>query len=411
MNGTVNANHLATSVTFEYGISTTYGQTVTSSQSPVTGNGITNVIAEISGLNPGTTYHFRVVAVNSIGTAVGHDLTFTTGVVIPSLTTTPVSNRTSTSVTSGGTITSDGGASITARGVCWATSPSPTVNDDYTLNDDGLGSFSSEIKCLDGGTTYYARAYATNSEGTGYGEQVSFTTEPGLITFNPDLTYGTVMDIDGNCYKTIQIGDEVWMAENLRTSRYNDGSPIPNVTNDIEWSELCYTVQNENEEWVPAGTGAFCWYNNDSSNFDDEYGKLYNWLAVNTGKLCPTGWRIPSLVQWEQLIGPPEYDPVSYGLGAYLLETGTGHWDGSLNFFPEGVVANNSTGFTALPGGIRATSGEFGGIGQISRFWASDKWWFPDYAYKLSIPYHTTSTPSAASSPIGNGLSIRCVKE
>jgi hypothetical protein len=119
----VNANYLSTAVTFEYGITTSYGQSITSAQSPVTGNIITNVSADISGLTPGTTYHFRIVGVNSIGTTNGNDLSFTTGAVLPMLTTTLISNKTATTVTSGGNITSDGGASITSRGVCWATTP------------------------------------------------------------------------------------------------------------------------------------------------------------------------------------------------------------------------------------------------------------------------------------------------
>lgn len=411
LNGTVNANDLVTNVTFEYGISTAYGQTITSSQSPASGNGLTNISVEISGLTPGTIYHYRVVAVNSIGTANGNDLTFTTAVVLPTLTTTPVSNRKSTSGTSGGTITSDGGASISARGVCWAISSNPTVINDHTIDGEGSGSFTSEIKCLDRETTYYVRAYATNSEGTGYGEQEIFTTQSGLITFNPGLTYGTVMDIDGNCYKTIQIGDQIWMAENLRTSRYNDGIQMPNVTDDIEWGDLSYTVYDEYEGMVLKGTGAYCWYNNDSATFDNEYGKLYNWLAVNSGKLCPVGWRIPILAELNQLLGPKDYDMFKYGAGANIMETGTDHWDESVNPFPEGIVVTNSTGFTALPGGLRLTQGEFNDLGLRGQFWASDKYWFPDLPYRFTIPYYSAFSPSAISSQVDYGLSVRCKKE
>ena len=415
LNGTVNANYLATTVTFEYGISAAYGQTVTSSQSPVSGNGITNVSADISGLNPGTTYHFRVIAVNSAGTANGNDLTFTTAVVPPTLTTTPVSNRTSTSVTTGGNITSDGGSSITAKGVCWATSPNPTINDDYTIDGEGSGSFTSEIKCLEGGTTYYVRAYATNSEGTGYGEQESFTTEPGLITFNPDLTYGTVMDIDGNCYKTIQIGDQVWMDENLRTSRYNDGSPIPNVVDNVEWGNLVIrTVDAINHEYIYEVLGAFCWYNNDSENFEDEYGKLYSFGVVESGKVCPTGWRVPSFQDWEILYkpylltieDPIIYEPYPYGItGNELIERGITHWFESMG--------TNESGFTALPGGLR-TIDSFDQIGLNAYFWSSGEIsgiYGAVHDFR-PIPLGTYGqTPMTSHISLSGGLSIRCIKD
>jgi len=411
LNGTLNANDLPTTVTFEYGTTTSYGSTITSTQSPVTGNTITNVNAIISGLNPGTIYHFRVKTINSLGTTDGGDLTFSTPTSIPTLNTSSISNTTSNSARSGGNITSDGGAIITARGVCWATSPNPTIYNDKSVNGIGTGSFVSNIRCLSSETTYYVRAYATNDVGTAYGDQESFLTEPCPITFNPNLTYGSVSDIDGNCYKTILIGTLTWMAENLRTSRYNDGSQIPNVTGDIEWSELFYTVYDEFEGQVQMGTGAFCWYNNDSAKFENEYGKLYNWVAVNSGKLCPVGWCIPNLEELTRLIEFPEYDIMQYRRGSTLMETGTDHWDESLNVFPEGVVATNSTGFTALPGGLRTSKGEFNGLGRISQFWASDKWWFPDFAYRLIIPYYLIGSPTGASTSVGDGLSIRCVRE
>lgn len=121
-------------------------------------------------------------------------------------------------------------------------------------------------------TTYYVRAYATNTEGTAYGEEISFTTG--------NYDYGTVTDIENNSYKTIWIGNQHWMAENLRVTQYSDGSSIPNVTDYSEWSAL--------------ETGAYCWYENSTSENRDDYGALYNYHAVKTNKLCPDGWHLPS---------------------------------------------------------------------------------------------------------------------
>lgn len=410
LNGTINANHVAATVTFEYGPTSEYGQTIIAGQSPVSGNSMTNVSVSITGLAEGTTYHYRVVATNQLGTTYGGDLSFTTDETI-SLSTNSVSAVTYNSAVVGGNITNDGGFTITSRGVCWSRNPNPTIINEHTINGAGEGSFTSAIKCLDEQSTYYVRAYATYSGGTVYGNQESFSTDPCPIGFNSTLTYGTVMDIDGNCYKTIQIGDLVWMAENLKTSRYNDGSPIPNITSDFEWSELCYTVSDENEGTILMGTGAYCWYNNDSINYDNEYGKLYNWLAVKSGKLCPVGWRIPILSELTGIREPVDYNTMTYGVGSTIMETGTDHWDKSLNPFPEGIFVTNSTGFTALPGGFRSTRGEFNNLGLSGQFWASDKWWFPDWSYRLTIPYYSASSPSATSSQAGDGLSIRCVKD
>ncbi len=185
LNGIVNANYLTTTVTFEYGISTSYGNTVTSSQSPITGGASTNVSANIAGLLPGTTYHFRVKAVNSLGTVYGNDMIFTTLAGAPTLTTTVISGVTTTTASSGGNITSDGGSAVTSRGVCWGTSSGATVSSSHTSDGTGSGAFTSSLTGLTANTTYYVRAYATNSVGTAYGNEVAFKTNQIVI---PTLT-------------------------------------------------------------------------------------------------------------------------------------------------------------------------------------------------------------------------------
>ena len=175
LNGIVNANNVSTTVTFDYGTTTNYGSSITASQSPVTGSNGTTVNGVVSGLQFGTTYHYRVKAVNSIGTTYGNDVSFTT-LNVPTVTTTPVTSILDYRANSGGNISSDGGAAIIARGVCWNILGNPTISDNKTTNGTGIGSFSSSITGLIPSTTYYVRAYATNEVGTSYGNQFSFTT-------------------------------------------------------------------------------------------------------------------------------------------------------------------------------------------------------------------------------------------
>jgi uncharacterized protein (TIGR02145 family) len=141
------------------------------------GTGAGTFISNITGLTPNTLYHVRAYATNKAGTAYGNDLSFTTiAIVLPSLTTTDVTTITGTTAISGGNITSDGNESITARGVCWATTTAPTISNSLTTDDTGTGSFVSNLSGLTPGVTYYIRAYATNSVGTAYGNEITFTT-------------------------------------------------------------------------------------------------------------------------------------------------------------------------------------------------------------------------------------------
>gem|GEM_PF-1565146 len=166
------------------------------------GTGTGNFTSTITGLQPGVSYHVRAWATNSAGTSYGADLVFTTSTALSAVTTTPITGITASSASSGGTITNDGGGIITARGVCWSTSASPTVNDAKTTNGSGTGTFSSAISGLRPGTTYHARAYATNSAGTSYGEDITFTTLVAL----PELS---TMAVSGIRQTTASAGGNV----------------------------------------------------------------------------------------------------------------------------------------------------------------------------------------------------------
>jgi uncharacterized protein (TIGR02145 family) len=280
-------------------------------------------------------------------------------ITTPAIITTAVSVITTTSAITGGVVTNSGSSEVTARGVCWSTAHNPTVADNETSEDliISLPTFPSTLIGLIPATTYYVRAYATNSAGTVYGNELIFTTSAiSSIDFNPDLTYGTVSDIEGNIYKTIQVGTQVWMAENLKTTKYNDGTPIDNVTGFTEWSALT--------------TGAYCWYGNDGLANKNSYGALYNWFAVNTSKLCPKGWHVPSSEEWNTL---KDYLGGADIAGGKLKETGNTHWSKGK------VAATNSSGFTALPAGTRNVFGDpevddFRLMNLVANWWSASQY-------------------------------------
>ncbi len=165
--------------------------------------------------------------------------------------------------------------------------------------------------------------------------------------FNHAITYDTMTDQNGNVYKTVTIGTQTWMAENLRTTKYNDGATISKVT--------------DNNKWEGLSAGAYCNYNNTNSIEDiASYGRLYNWHAINTGKLAPIGWHVPTYNEWYTLISYLGGQDVA---GGKLKETGTSHWG-----IPNSG-ATNETGFTALPGGDRL---DFGG--SFARIGDSGSW-------------------------------------
>ena len=277
------------------GIVTSKGICWSLSENPTIENSIANYFTyeysfslNLSQLTPNTNYFVRAFATNSVGTAYGNQVSFITR-QNATLTTTEVTSITATNAISGGTIINDGGEEIISRGVYWGTNPDMNVIVGATVDGNGSGSFVSYLYGLTPKTTYYVKAYVLTDAGKAFGPTISFTTpEISPIIFNPDLTYGKVSDIDGNEYKTIQIGTQEWMAENLKTTKYNDGNSLPNVTDFTEWTDL--------------NTAAYCWYKNDASAYKATYGALYNWFTVNTGKLCPAGWHVPSDTEWTTLL-------------------------------------------------------------------------------------------------------------
>ncbi|HPT42635.1 MAG TPA: fibrobacter succinogenes major paralogous domain-containing protein [Paludibacteraceae bacterium] len=205
---------------------------------------------------------------------------------------------------------------------------------------------------------------------------------------NTILAGGYMVDIDGNRYNTVKIGDQVWMAENLKTTRYNDGTKIPVVPDSTNWMNLT--------------TGARCYYNNDSTTYNSTYGPLYNWYAVNTEKLAPTGWHVPTDEEWTTLT---TYLGGLNVAGGKLKEKTYTHWSSP------NTGATNETGFTAIPGGNRDKDNNFVGIGLFSAFWSSTIYPQQTAAWGRVIFWNSTTVNPNNSSNRLEGKSIRCVKD
>ncbi len=285
---------------------------------------------------------------------------------IPTVTTTEITNITANSVITGGKITYGGSGNVHTRGVCWSTNPTPSISDNITADGAGGGSFISSISRIKDTTTYYVRAYATNKYGTGYGDIMSFKTLQG------------VRDIEGNVYNTILIGTQLWMMENLKTTIYNDGIWIPEVT-DYNWCQL--------------ETPAYCWFH--------EGVAFYNWFTVNTGKLCPTGWHIPGDDEWTALIDHlGGYDVA----GGKMKESGTIHWRSP------NVGATNESGFAALPSGFfNCSYGGFEAIYNTCYWWSSTKY-LTDYVWIIKLSNDRIDVVRDFKSK-KNGYPVRCVKD
>ena len=266
---------------------------------------------------------------------------------------------------------------IIEKGFCWSTDTLPTIlnqKTSVTFESTGWGDkFYSKITDFQQVTLYHIRSYAKTNFRVVYGNDISLTTNG----------YGkNIKDIDGNIYKTVHIGEQVWMAENLKVSKFNNGTTIPNITDDNLWRFNT--------------TGAWAYYNNDASN-NAKYGKLYNWYAVSettngNKNVCPTGWHIPTDNEFKVLI---DYLGL-VGAGGKMKEVGTTNWNSP------NTEATNTSLFTGLPGGYRESYGPYRDIGRSGTWWS-----FPIF---LDLSFDDANA-GIGSANKENGFSVRCLKD
>lgn len=270
LNGIVNPNYISTIVTFEYGTTTNYGQSAALIQNPLIGNSDTLVYANINGLTPETTYHYRIKSVNSLGTSYSNDMSF--------------------------------------------------------------------------------------------------------------KTISTVKDFEGNVYQTVKIGTQIWMSENLKSTKFNDGTSI--------------TLIENRSAWYPISDKGYCWYNNDPSTYRIT-GALYNGLIASDNKVCPTGWHIPTYADWDILAN---YLGGFNIAGGKLKESGSSHWPNP------NTGASNESGFTAIPAGCRLYNGAFGNLNYVG-YWCYSGLW------EVSLNSGDNILHDYINQPKSLGLSIRCIKD
>jgi len=302
-----------------------------------------------------------------------------------------------------GSIVNMGHLDIKEHGFCWSETETPTVENTAVLlgSPRKPGVFTFTVSGLLPDTSYHARAYVTTESGTVYSDEMVFRTLPG--------DEDRLIDIDGNIYETKQIGDQTWMAENLKVTRYADGTPIPFVEDQMEWFHL-------NRE-----TRGYCWYDNVLTN-GYVYGGLYTWTATVRGSagselipgriqgVCPDGWHVPSEGEWNQFelhLGMDQEELAQMKWrgddeGGKLKEAGTRLWKSPNTGFGE-------TGFNALPGGYRHGSGEFIGLVTTARFWTSTGRGY-GFAWYRGLEYDHTGIYRDF---IGSyrGHSVRCIKD
>ncbi len=275
-----------------------------------------------------------------------------------------------------------------AYGIVYGLTPNPTVESSVAtgagINSD-TGGFSCILTSLWHNTTYYVRAYGTNSNGTFYGDQLVFSTLNQLYGIG-----GPVVDADGNNYTSVIINGRQWMQSNLNVSKYRNGDIIPEVTDKAEWDALT--------------TGAWCYFENATVN-GPIYGKLYNWYAINDPRgLAPTGWHIPSDTEWKALT---TFLGGTSAAGIKMRDLGD-LWSSTA------VLATNQAGFSALPGGygyltLTYTPADqpFNSLGDVA-FWWSATSSNTNVAYSLNVNLNNSVTRSSILKK--TALSVRCIR-
>lgn len=283
-------------------------------------------------------------------------------------------------------VLNNGGKTLKERGVCFSTSPQPTIENSKIKWGIDEGTYTITIGLLNPQTNYFACGYATNKEYSAYGEVIEFTTPSDEIIFNNSLEYGSVTDIDGNVYKTIKIGNQTWMAENLRVTRFNNGDAIKYLDTD-------------NYQFGASLHPTYAWLYHEKNTLGKTFGALYNWYALDTFAICPEGWRVPSENDWKNLFVP---QGGSSDAANSLKEKGMTHW----NF--QQYEPTNASGFTALPGGGFNRFGAFTSFGAYGYWWSSTATETGAIKYNM---YNDSRTVYKYDVDKSYGFSVRCIKD
>lgn len=339
-----------------------------------------------SNLTPNTQYEYQAIVIDNRGKwYFGQKKSFTTRPLAKaSITTSQPLQITSRFVKIGGLVTYNGGTAITEKGIVYSSSPNPTTNNFKITDQSSDSSFFLYANGLNSNTTYYFRAYAVNSQGISYGNEVQLTTK--TRTTNTGIT----SDIDGNSYNIVTIGNQVWLSSNLKVTKFNDGASIQNITDNLTW----------NNAIIPG----YCWYNNSISN-KPTHGALYNYYAIDRSKLCPAGWHVPTDFEWSELI---DFLGGSSVAGGKLKQTGYTLWQSP------NTGASNISGFSATPSGARipeSNGATYGWLG-YSTIWATSSFRYQNnqiFFNPPSLNYNSASVFIQYYSQQNTGLSVRCV--
>jgi len=349
------------------------------------GSGAGSFTSTITGMNAKTIVYVRAYAVNGSGTSYGNEVSFTTSDGVPTVTTTAISDIQPLSAKTGGSISNDGGAPVTERGVVYATTANPTTANFKISSGTGIGTFITTLTPLASQQTYYVRAYATNSFGTAYGNQVQFNA----------ASANTVTDIDGNVYPYATVCGQSWMTRNLKVTKYKNGDPIINGLT--------------NYNWFTSTFGAYTFPDANINN-KDTFGLFYNILVIKDSRgVCPTGWHVPTDGEWKTIeicqgMTQAEADqyqdyPGRGTIGAKFLEGGS-----------SGLEIQKA-GFVFIDGTAPTTPGYYS-FNEWGAYWAST-------AFNADLNWYrgfNWDNPNPA--PIARGyidksyaMSVRCIKD
>ncbi len=396
LNGSVNPNYLSSTIEFEWGTTLDYGNIITPSQSPVTGSNSVNVSTDLSGLAPGTTYHFRINATNELGTTNSYDLTFKTLGDVPSAKTESATNLQYNSATVSGSVNPNYLATTVVIEYGTTLSYGNTISITQSpLSGNNNVNVSADLSGLSQGTIYHIRISATNELGTTKSDDFTFTTlEP-------------ITDVDGNVYNIKTIDTQVWMTENLKTTKYSNGDDIGTTvptTLDIS-NELSPKYQ-----WA---------YEGDENNVPI-YGRLYTgYAAKDTRNVCPVGWHVPSDEEWTILT---DYlISLGYGfegsgddIGKSMAYTLLWNSDPTAGNVGNDIESNNRSGFSAVPAGMRSNDQDVDGIfvnlGYFCSFWSSTEL-TSTISWQRIMFYSSSTVNQTYSGGKQSGISIRCIKD